>query len=283
MSESFFSVVSGEKFIDLDLYQYGKETCAPAHSFGPAARNHYLFHYILSGSGTFIASNSQGIDETYSLKKGQGFMIFPQQITTYIADRNDPWEYIWLEFDGLRVREVLAHAGFTRDTPIYRTHKHKEQLRENMVAEMQQIIQPSEASSYALIGHLYLFLDFLTRSAVPTAPTKGNKFRSFYVKEAVSFIEQNYQHDISIEDIAAVCGLNRSYFGKIFHDSVGKSPQQFLMHYRMVKAAELLKRSPLSIGEISIAVGYPNQLHFSRAFKKVYGLSPREWRKKAAV
>ena len=50
------------------------------------------------------------------------------------------------------------------------------------------------------------------------------------------------------------------------------------MNYRMAKAAELLKLTQLSIGDIGNAVGYSNQLHFSRAFKNVYGSSPREWR-----
>lgn len=101
-----------------------------------------------------------------------------------------------------------------------------------------------------------------------------------FISRRRSFIEQNFQNDISIEDIAACCGLNRSYFGKIFHDTIGRSPQEFLISYRMTKAAELLKITALSIADIGNAVGYPNQLHFSRAFKNVYGLSPRNWRMK---
>ena len=98
------------------------------------------------------------------------------------------------------------------------------------------------------------------------------------LKEAINYIEQNFQNNITIEDIASVCGINRSYFGKIFLKSVGKSPQEFLINYRMVKAAELLKLTSLSIADISSAVGYENQLHFSRAFKTIYGVSPRNWR-----
>ena len=84
--------------------------------------------------------------------------------------------------------------------------------------------------------------------------------------------------NISVEDIAESSGLNRSYFGKIFREAVGKSPQEFLISYRMIKAAELLKRTRYSVSQIGAAVGYPNQLHFSRAFKSVYGVSPRNWR-----
>ena len=131
------------------------------------------------------------------------------------------------------------------------------------------------------IGHLYLFLDSLVRSAMSASSSltnRGNNLRDFYLKEAFSFIEQNFQNDISIEDIAACCGLNRSYFGKIFRESMGKSPQEFLISYRMTKAAELLKLTRLSVADIGNAVGYPNQLHFSRAFKNIYGISPRQWR-----
>ena len=101
----------------------------------------------------------------------------------------------------------------------------------------------------------------------------------YYIKEAINFIEQNFQNDISIEEIAEVCGINRSYLGKIFKKSVGKSPQEFLMNYRMVKATELLKLTDLSIADIGKAVSYENQLHFSRAFKTILGISPRHWRK----
>ena len=96
-------------------------------------------------------------------------------------------------------------------------------------------------------------------------------------------MEQNFQNDITVENIAYSCGLNRSYFGKIFRENTGKSPQEFLISYRMTKAAELLKLTKLSIADIGNAVGYPNQLHFSRAFKNVYGISPRQWRNENSV
>ena len=47
MSDILFSVFPNENFVDIGLYQYGWEQCEPSHSFGPAARNHYVFHYVL--------------------------------------------------------------------------------------------------------------------------------------------------------------------------------------------------------------------------------------------
>ena len=65
---------------------------------------------------------------------------------------------------------------------------------------------------------------------------------------------------------------------KFTKEAIGKTPQEFLLSYRMVKATELLKLTKLSVGDISSAVGYSNQLHFSRAFKSIYGVSPKNWR-----
>ena len=107
MQNLIFSIFPNQNFVDLGLFQFGWERCTPAHSFGPAARNHYLFHYILSGTGTLMADDSKGVTQTYSIKSMQGFMIFPNQITTYVADKQLPWEYVWLEFDGLRVKSLL--------------------------------------------------------------------------------------------------------------------------------------------------------------------------------
>ena len=274
-NDLLFAVFPNENFIDLSLYQYGWEHCKPSHSYGPAARNHYLFHYVISGTGTLMSDDSAGRTHTYQIRSGQGFMIFPKQVNTYIADEKLPWEYAWVEFDGLKAKESLEMAGLTMDSPIY--HPGARDLSLELKNEMLYIAQHSDQSPFHLIGHLYLMLDYLTRSSSKRLIQTG-KIRDFYIKEAISFIEQNFQNDISVEDIAGFCNLNRSYFGKIFRDTLGKSPQEFLISYRMSKAAGLLKLTELSVGDISSAVGYLNQLHFSRAFKKIYGTSPRQWR-----
>lgn len=276
MQNLIFSIFPNQNFVDLGLFQFGWERCTPAHSFGPAARNHYLFHYILSGTGTLMADDSKGVTQTYSIKSMQGFMIFPNQITTYVADKQLPWEYVWLEFDGLRVKSLLDIIGLSLDKPVY--HARNKSLREDMANEMLYISRHKDESPFHLIGHLYLFLDYLLRSAADEQLEHGSKLREFYIHEALTYIEHNFQNEITIEDIAGVCGLNRTYFGKIFKEALGKTPQEFLLNYRMLKAAELLKLTSLSIGDVGLAVGYANQMHFSRAFKNNYGISPREWR-----
>lgn len=266
-----FHVFQDERFVDLNLYQFGWERTEPMHSYGPYTRNHYLFHYVIAGKGTLYADGNE-----YPVTGGHGFLIVPDQPTTYVADREDPWEYTWIEFDGPRPRETLTLAGLSRKKPVY-TPQNREAGR-RLQEQMLYIVNHAQASPIRQIGQGFLFLDQLVESSAGKRQQSQRRLRDFYTKEALSFIEQNYQRDISVEDIAAFCGLNRSYFGKLFRDTMGESPQTFLLHYRMARAAQLLKESSLPIGTIAAMVSYNNQLHFSRAFKGVYGMAPRAYR-----
>lgn len=279
MDGLLFSVFPNETFVDLNLYQCGWEQCKPSHSFGPAIRNNYLFHYVISGTGVLHANEKS--TRHIQIGSGQGFMIFPGQVNTYIADAELPWEYVWIEFNGLRAREIVAATGMSPDHPVFRPQTRE--LGQNVLNEMMYIVKNSSAPSFRRIGRLFLFMDALLCATASGQMKRKDSLRDFYVSEAIAYIERNFQNEISVEDIANTCGLNRSYFGKIFKETVGKTTQEFLINYRMVKAAELLKMTQFSVGDIGKAVGYENPLHFSRAFKNVYGISPREYRNRNAV
>lgn len=277
VTQNTYQIFPATDYIDLIPYQYGREFCRPGHSFGPAQRNHYLFHYVISGKGTLLADDEQGNTTGHSLHAGQGFMIFPQQTNTYKADMDDPWVYTWIEFDGRRVHDTLDLIGLTPSSPVY--NPSSEDLRALLEQEMLFLSTHPDAPVLQLIGHLYLFFDCLVRSSSSTTRPGTNMLQDIHIRTAIDFIERSYRTDITVVDIARSAGLNPSYFGKLFKEATGKTPQQYLIGYRMAKAAELLKLTSMSIAEVGAEVGYPNQLHFSRAFKGVYGLSPRGWRK----
>ena len=264
------------QFVDVNIFQFGKEKCHPMHYFGPAVRNHYLFHYVLSGSGTLESTDRMGDVHTYSLHAGDGFLIMPGQINTYRADKKEPWEYMWLEFDGASISQPLISAGLDYDHPVWDPADKKDS--QDLQQVMFSMLDSHDESSYRLIGLAYLFLDILLRSGKKDTVKPTNKAREYYIDNAVGYIEKYYSRDVSVGEIADACGLNRSYFTKIFKESMGMTPQQFLMRYRMSQACSLLKHSKVSVKDIGAAVGYPDQLHFSRAFKSTFNISPREWR-----
>ena len=228
MSDSIFHIFSDERFLDLTVYQYGYEKCEPLHSYGPFVRNHYLFHYIISGKG-MLSVTEKDDNAVYHMEAHSGFLIEPGRINLYSADQKFPWEYVWVEFDGLRAKELMEEAVLSNDHPVF--HPISDTAADKLRDEMLRLTQyPDNSRPLGIIGQLYL------------------------------------------------CNLDRSYFGKVFKDMIGQSPQDFLIRYRMSKATSLLTSTSLSIGDISVQVGYPNQLHFSRAFRNIYGMSPRQYR-----
>lgn len=281
MADHLFSVFQDERFMDLTIYQYGYEKCEPLHSFGPYVRNNYLFHYVISGKGCLLANDEKNHPTFYDISSQSGFLIEPGFVNTYYADKEHPWEYVWVEFGGLRAKEYVEMAGLSHKSPVYNPTdpEYGIQLSEQMLA----IVKSQNASSMELIGRLYLFIDSLVKYSASKKQLQGGKLSEFYAREAVVFIEHNYARNITVEDIAKKCKLDRSYFGKIFKKVVGQSPQEFLIRYRMAKAADALIIENASIGNVGASVGYPNQLHFSRAFKSVYGMSPREYRQKNKI
>lgn len=281
MTNHLFSVFQDERFMDLTIYQYGYEKCESLQSFGPYVRKNYLFHYVISGKGTLNANDDKDNTSHYHISAGSGFLIEPGYVNTYYADKEEPWEYVWVEFGGLRAKECVEYAGLSYKAPVYTPTE--PEYGQQIMDEMMAMVKSRNASSLELIGHLYLFFDRLIKYSSSRRQVQGGNLSEFYVREAVVYIEHNYADNITVEELAKMCKLDRSYFGKIFKKVQGQSPQEFLIHYRMAKAADALIIGSESIGDIGASVGYPNLLHFSRAFKGVYGMPPREYRQKNKI
>ena len=277
MEKHHIFLFPNDHFLDIRPYQYGWEACEPLHSFGPFVRNHYLFHYIISGRGMLYSHSSNGEIHEYSLEANQGFLIYPGQVNLYTADEQDPWKYVWIEFDGMHAEECLLRAGLKQDQPIYRPRSMEEGTL--LQKRMLYFSENSMKSPIHLVGCLYLFLDELIEFSDRRQNITEKKQPDFYINEAVVYIQQNFNRDLTVDEVAAFCKLNRNYFSRKFKKEMGCTPQEFLIKQRLTNAAELMRLTDLPIKAVAAQCGYPNQLYFSQAFKKCYGLPPQEWRK----
>lgn len=258
---------------DLTMYSCGKQNCAPSHSYGPAVRDHYLIHYVLDGRGTFQVNKT-----TYHLEKGNGFLICPNEITYYEADKNNPWTYAWVGFHGLKAESYLKQANLSHDNPIF-TYTTDDFIA-NCFYEMLKSQKLIRGGEFRFLGWLYMFLSQLVECCEHNAPFLSQKRnrKELYVEQAVKFIERNYSRKIHIADLAHHIGLDRSYVYSIFKEILHLSPQEFLIRFRMNKACELMKNPDLTIGDISRSIGYEDPLLFSKIFKKINEVSPKEYR-----
>ena len=96
---------------------------------------------------------------------------------------------------------------------------------------------------------------------------------------ALGAIHDNIAYDWSVAELARIASMSKSVFSSKFHSMVGEPPFIYLARWRMLKAREMLKGSTVPIKVISEKVGYQSEFAFSKAFKKITGLSPGSVRK----
>lgn len=252
--------------------QCGMEKCNPSHSYGPAIRDHFLIHYVLEGKGSFSIDG-----KTYSISKGSGFLIPPNVITYYIADKEDPWTYVWVGFKGINVEDFLKSVGLTRNNPLFFNSNSgfMEECLENMI----EASKLKFGSELRLNGYLNIFLSEFLENAKKDMVSNSD-YKDFYIEKALLYISNNFSRELSIGNISSHIGLNKNYFSSLFKDKVGESPKEYIIKYRMDKAVSLLKEDKLTISQISRSVGYNDPLGFSKIFKKIKGASPKLYKKK---
>lgn len=96
------------------------------------------------------------------------------------------------------------------------------------------------------------------------------------------FVRDNLDRTISLDDLAGEAGMSPSHFSRVFKDTVGTPPMQYVMAYRIEKALEMMRDPARTLGDIALACGFADQAHFSRSFKQIMGETPRQHRKTMA-
>lgn len=247
-------IIINQHYQRLNPMQFGYEDCAPSHAYGPAVRTHWLLHYVVSGFGQFTR---KGV--TYDIVPGQIFVIPPYIETFYQANDKHPWKYIWIGFRTEEVPDVLLEPVITCPNAG------------KIFNEMLSCSQLENGRSAFLASCLWKLISVLLEHGEP---------KSDYIDKALNFMHSNYANKITIQEIANSLGLNRKYFCTIFSKQIGVSPSEYLINLRLNKAAELMTTYQESPTTAAMSVGYDDIYHFSKIFKKHFGLSPREYCKK---
>ena len=101
------------------------------------------------------------------------------------------------------------------------------------------------------------------------------------VKRALDFIAANSHRPLTLSELADHCGISNSQLSHLFRDQVGIAPIRFHEQQRLQRAADLLRQTNLSIGEVASEVGFDDSFHFSTRFRKQFSASPRAFRAQA--
>jgi AraC-like DNA-binding protein len=139
---------------------------------------------------------------------------------------------------------------------------------------MKEAINLQHSSEIFLCSKIYELFSYLHEEFNPTL--KGST-GNLYSKRAKDYIMANYANHISVENIANMLGIDRRYLCRVFSKNIGETPQNFLVNYRLEKAAVLLTKHSYSVGEAARSTGYDDIYNFSKMFKRKYGVPPSRY------
>lgn len=109
------------------------------------------------------------------------------------------------------------------------------------------------------------------RNYIPSA-------KELLIKPAIDTINSDFtKNDLSVKDLADICGISEAYFHRIFTEKFGISPKEYIINRRIEYAKKLLLSKQFSVGEIAEMCGYSEPCHFSREFSKRTGVSPNKY------
>ncbi|MCL2051480.1 MAG: AraC family transcriptional regulator [Lachnospiraceae bacterium] len=240
-------------------------------SFGPAIKPYYQMYYIFKGHGLFTIGGKK-----YKLGKGDGFLISPDELAYFHADKNDPWTYGYVGFAGSDSDELVKGLGLTVKKPLFKSKRNDEihrTLTEIMANNTYKLTAELKRN-----GHFNILIAILAENTATSPKGKVNRTDN-YVSKAIDFIHANFCDPIKITDVADYVQINRSYLYTLFMEAIEVSPHQFLADYRIEKACILLAKTKASIESVALSCGYMDALVFTKAFKQVKGVSPSQFRK----
>lgn len=256
----------------LTLCNLGEQVCPAGHTYGPAVRSHYLIHYVLSGRGEYLAHGRR-----HEVVAGQGFLIIPGEITTYRADEQQPWHYVWIGYSGGEAAELTLKAGFSADRLVFNLPEIEE--THEILRAAQEDMRTLRLGETSALGALLRLMARIAQYNPAPGGQSGETLSQAYFHKAAWFIEGSLTQGVTVSDVASFVGLCRSQLFRVFREATGMPPQEWIQRARLTHAEELLRERPgLSLVEIALSSGYSSTAQMSAAFKKYRGMTPGEAR-----
>jgi AraC family transcriptional regulator len=132
------------------------------------------------------------------------------------------------------------------------------------------------AESLANILAIHLFRNYSSGSPAITLANGG--LTGLRLRRAIEFIRENLARDVSLIEIAENAEMSPYHFARAFKKSTGLAPHQYLTKRRIELAKELLAGTAMPIVDVSSAVGFQSQSHFTTLFRRLTGATPRVFR-----
>lgn len=227
--------------------------------------------YIAQGSGSF---ESRSLPRT-RVCAGDSLLLFPDEWHRYSPDEDTGWSEYWVGFHGREAERIMA-AFFSPNQPICKVGQ-SNALMQHFDQILHWLRQSVPAREQILASHVPLVLAFLKSG--PTHKNSAYSKDSEIALQAKAAMLVNLERQTDLQALASQLGVSYSRFRFAFKEQTGFSPRTFENMIKLNRSRDMLLREHRSVTETASALGYSSVYYFSRAFKKQFGESPKQWLK----
>lgn len=230
----------------------------------PVGRDDWLLFYVASESETFYL-------DTVKTARAPSFILFApheKQHHIYTGDKTAEFYYVHFKCDSLPISLSTS--------TVYSASKNRE-----VCGVFEDILSLTLAKQpfyerLCLYKLLYLFV-LLEREVLYENSEEKESFER--IAAAVSHMNKHYSEGFTLEDYASMCALSKYHFLRLFEKTVGTPPIEYRNNIRLESAKDLLSEEKLSLEEVALMLGFSSLSYFSSAFKKKFGVSPKQYQK----
>lgn len=231
----------------------------------------YSFVYLTQGSGIFRIQRARPL----IVKAGDILVIHPGVWHDYAPDPETGWKEYWVMFNGAQAKGLIAQLKLPCRAPL--VHYGEDQHLHYLFTQMLETASELPPSADLIHTGLMLHMAALIQSRLQFQREQGTREESF-VLQAKQRLAKAGGQPVDMPALAHEVGVSYPHFRRIFKQSTGLPPQQYLINLRMNQAKQLMEEKALKLSEVARRVGFDDPYYFSRLFKQKTGVSPSLWR-----
>jgi AraC-like DNA-binding protein len=247
----------------------GREVCGTTYEIDRSGFPYHSLEYVASGSGVVVLG-----DSAFPLRPGSLFRYGPRVPHRINVERGAPMVKYFVDFAGATAEQVVSAGPWAELRPL----RMREPAR--LSALFDELLRVGRRRSTHTDRLCVLLLEqILLLAADEALPDEDSPSAAWGTYQRCRvYIEKHGLRIRSLAEAAAACSVSEAHLCRLFQRYDVISPYQLLVRLKMARAAELLLNRRLLVREAGRRVGYEDPYHFSKAFKRVYGLSPEAFR-----
>ncbi len=259
---------------DCQPHGVGYYPAAAGHHMGRVAPADDLFIYCLAGSGV---AEVEGVRRP--VRAGEVLLLREGRRHRYRANPGDPWTIYWVHLGGAGVAAYFDEIqsderAFTVSVGV---HSRLTEELELLLATATRFQRQHQLYAANLLKSVLSYMALMRRQ-------RQSRNAALDVARVQAWLQTRLHEKIDLgELVAATSALSRYHFIREYKRHTGQTPMQAFQHLKISRACYLLDITELSVADVAADLGYEDPYHFSRQFKKVMGVAPRDYRRERSA